>query len=64
VGEGLLASVAPHSAGGGYVNMMMDEGNDNVRAAYRENYERLARIKAAHDPTNLFHTNQNIRPTT
>jgi FAD/FMN-containing dehydrogenase len=54
----------PHSAGGGYVNMMMDEGNENVRAAYRENYTRLAQIKADCDPTNLFHTNQNIRPAT
>jgi len=52
----------PHSAGGGYVNMMMDEGVGNVKAAYRENYGRLARIKAAYDPTNLFCTNQNIKP--
>jgi FAD/FMN-containing dehydrogenase len=43
---------------------MMDEGNENVRAAYRENYTRLAQIKADCDPTNLFHTNQNIRPAT
>jgi FAD/FMN-containing dehydrogenase len=52
----------PHSAGGAYVNMIMDEGEDNVKAAYRENYARLAAIKAAYDPTNLFHTNQNIKP--
>ncbi|MDB5057846.1 MAG: oxidoreductase [Chloroflexi bacterium] len=52
----------PHSAGGAYVNMIMDEGEDNVKAAYRENYGRLAEVKAAYDPTNLFHTNQNIKP--
>jgi FAD/FMN-containing dehydrogenase len=52
----------PHSAGGAYVNMIMDEGEDNVKAAYRENYARLAQIKATYDPTNLFHTNQNIKP--
>jgi FAD/FMN-containing dehydrogenase len=52
----------PHSAGGAYVNMIMDEGEDNVKAAYRENYTRLAEIKAAYDPTNLFHINQNIKP--
>ena len=52
----------PHSAGGGYVNMMMDEGEDNVKAAYRDNYARLAQIKAKYDPTNLFHVNQNIKP--
>lgn len=52
----------PYSAGGGYINMMMDEGEDNVRAAYRENYARLAQIKAKYDPDNLFHVNQNIKP--
>jgi len=52
----------PHSAGGGYINMMMDEGEDTVKAAYRDNYARLAHIKAAYDPTNLFHVNQNIKP--
>ena len=52
----------PYSAGGGYVNMMMDEGTDMVKAAYRDNYVRLAQVKATYDPTNLFHTNQNIKP--
>jgi hypothetical protein len=52
----------PYSAGGGYVNMMMDEGQDRVRASYRENYDRLARIKAQYDPENLFRVNQNIQP--
>jgi FAD/FMN-containing dehydrogenase len=28
----------PHSAGGAYVNMMMDEGQERVRASYRDNY--------------------------
>jgi FAD/FMN-containing dehydrogenase len=53
----------PYSAGGAYVNMMMDEGQERVRAAYRGNYDRLVSIKNAYDPTNLFHVNQNIRPT-
>jgi FAD/FMN-containing dehydrogenase len=43
--------------------MMMDEGQERVKAAYRDNYERLAKIKAKYDPTNLFHVNQNIKPT-
>ena len=52
----------PYSAGGGYVNMMMDEGQERVRAAYGDNYDRLARIKATYDPENLFRVNQNVRP--
>ncbi|MGY0021823.1 FAD-binding oxidoreductase [Streptomyces sp. cg35] len=52
----------PFSAGGAYVNMMMDEGQERVRASYRGNYARLARIKAALDPENLFRLNQNIEP--
>jgi FAD/FMN-containing dehydrogenase len=52
----------PYSAGGGYVNMIMDEGPDLVQAAYRDNYTRLAQVKAKYDPSNLFHVNQNIKP--
>jgi hypothetical protein len=52
----------PYSAGGAYVNMMMDEGQERVRASYRDNYDRLARVKATYDPNNLFRVNQNIQP--
>jgi FAD/FMN-containing dehydrogenase len=52
----------PFSAGGAYVNMMMEEGQDRIEAAYGENYARLARTKAEYDPDNLFHVNQNIKP--
>jgi FAD/FMN-containing dehydrogenase len=52
----------PFSAGGAYVNMMMDEGQERVRAAYRDNYDRLAGIKATYDPDNTFRVNQNIQP--
>jgi FAD binding domain/Berberine and berberine like len=52
----------PYSAGGGYVNFMMEEGADSVQAAYRDNYARLAQIKAMYDPGDLFHVNQNIKP--
>jgi FAD/FMN-containing dehydrogenase len=52
----------PYSAGGGYVNMMMEEGQERVRAAYGVNYERLAQVKAIYDPENFFHVNQNIKP--
>jgi FAD/FMN-containing dehydrogenase len=52
----------PFSAGGAYVNMMMEEGQERVRASYGDHYARLAAIKAKYDPTNLFRMNQNIRP--
>ena len=53
----------PLSAGGAYVNFMMDEGEGRVKATYRDNYERLVAIKTKYDPQNLFHVNQNIKPT-
>jgi hypothetical protein len=52
----------PHSAGGAYVNFMMDEGQERVQATYRGNYQRLARLKRKFDPGNLFCVNQNVRP--
>ena len=55
-------AVHPYSAGGAYVNFMMEEGPDRIRATYRGNYDRLAGIKARYDPHNLFRVNQNIRP--
>ncbi len=54
----------PYSAGGAYLNMIMDEGQERVRAAYGDNYDRLARIKSEYDPNNVFHVNQNIKPAT
>jgi FAD/FMN-containing dehydrogenase len=52
----------PYSAGGAYVNMMMEEGQQRVRDSYRGNYDRLASVKATYDPENLFRVNQNIEP--
>ena len=53
----------PYSAGGAYVNFMMDEGEERVKATYGDNYERLVAIKNKYDPDNLFRVNQNIKPT-
>jgi len=52
----------PYSAGGAYLNFMMDEGQERVQASYRDNYKRLAGIKKKYDPKNFFRVNQNIRP--
>ncbi|BDI28460.1 oxidoreductase [Capsulimonas corticalis] len=52
----------PHSAGGAYMNFLMEEGQDRVQASYGENYPRLQDVKRRYDPENLFRVNQNIRP--
>ncbi len=56
------SALHPYSAGGAYVNFMMEEGEDRIRATYGKNYDRLAKIKKRYDPGNLFRVNQNIRP--
>jgi FAD/FMN-containing dehydrogenase len=52
----------PYSTGGAYVNFMMEEGEDRIKATYGDNYEKLRKIKAKYDPDNFFHVNQNIKP--
>ena len=52
----------PYSAGGAYINFMMEEGDDRIRATYGKNYERLTKVKKRYDPKNLFRVNQNIKP--
>jgi FAD/FMN-containing dehydrogenase len=56
------SALHPYSAGGAYINFMMDEGEERIRATYGGNYKRLAKIKKRYDPGNLFRVNQNIRP--
>jgi FAD/FMN-containing dehydrogenase len=52
----------PTSAGGAYVNFLMNEGQDRIKASYRGNFARLAQVKERYDPDNTFHINQNIQP--
>lgn len=52
----------PLSAGGAYINFLMDEGQDRIQATYLDNYPKLVAAKRKWDPNNLFRVNQNIRP--
>jgi FAD/FMN-containing dehydrogenase/pimeloyl-ACP methyl ester carboxylesterase len=47
--------VRPYGTGGSYVNFQAaDEGADRVRDAYGANFDRVAAIKRAYDPEDLF----------
>ena len=59
---GYQEALHPYSAGGAYLNMIMDEGQERVQASYRGNYARLTQVKKQYDPENVFRVNQNIRP--
>lgn len=60
--RGISADLKRFSNGGVYLNFIGNEGQDRVRAAFGESYERLAQIKAEYDPDNFFRFNQNIKP--
>jgi hypothetical protein len=55
-------AIHPYSSGGAYINFMMEEGQDRIKASYKHNYDRLVQIKRKYDPDNFFRVNQNINP--
>lgn len=59
----LHQAVEPHATGGVYVNLIADDEDDRVPAAYGPNYERLLSLKREWDPNNLLRNNYNIEPT-
>jgi FAD/FMN-containing dehydrogenase len=58
----LFNDTARYSLGSAYVNFMPGDEVDRTADVYGANYERLRQIKGRYDPTNLFRSNQNIRP--
>lgn len=58
----LHASLRDHGTGGEYINNQTDSETERVRAAYGDNYDRLAAIKQEWDPDNVFRMTQNIEP--
>jgi FAD/FMN-containing dehydrogenase len=59
----LWEALRPYAPSAVYVNELVDEGEDRIRAAYGPIYDRLVAVKNRYDPTNLFRLNQNIKPT-
>jgi FAD/FMN-containing dehydrogenase len=57
-------AMTPYTTGDVAMNFLTDdEGRERVRAAYGDNYARLAEVKDEWDPDNLFRGNQNVEPT-
>jgi len=54
------AALRPHLVRGAYANY---ESEDDAGTAYGPNQTRLVALKNKLDPTNLFHLNNNVRPT-
>ena len=58
-----MADAQPYTTIGRYVNDVVETGVDVVRSVYGDaKYERLAALKRAWDPDNVFRLNQNITP--
>jgi FAD/FMN-containing dehydrogenase len=56
-------AVQPYATEGRYVNDVAETGQDVARSIYgAAKHERLAALKRAWDPDNVFRLNQNIRP--
>ena len=55
-----FTALAPHLSGGAYSNFMEDD--ETLDRAYGPTLRRLAELKAAYDPDNVFSLNQNIPP--
>jgi FAD/FMN-containing dehydrogenase len=61
--RGCWAAMQPFADTGVYLNYLLDEGEDRIKAAYGDaNHARLVALKTTYDPTNLFRVNQNITP--
>jgi hypothetical protein len=60
----LIADMQEFSDGSRYLNFpgFHEEGDELIRKAFGEKYERLAALKRKYDPTNFFSLNQNIKP--
>jgi FAD/FMN-containing dehydrogenase len=51
-----------YSSGGAYLNFMINEGQEQIRSSFKNNYDRLKKIKKEYDPYNFFAVNQHFLP--
>ncbi len=59
----VCADVKPFATGATYLNFVGNEGEERIVSGYgRENYDRLAAVKAEYDPEDVFHLHHPIRP--
>jgi hypothetical protein len=57
-----FGATEPFATGGVYVNFMPEDETDRGGSAYGSNTDRLASVKQAYDPNNLFRVNWNVAP--
>jgi FAD/FMN-containing dehydrogenase len=55
-------AMKPWAQQAGYLNYLMDEGDQRIKDSFGANYERMVALKNKYDPTNFFRMNQNIKP--
>lgn len=61
----VCADMGDWATGATYLNFVGDEGEERIVSGYgRENYDRLAAVKAEYDPEDVFHLHHPIRPAT
>ena len=58
LGRAVRTDMRPWSVGATYPNFLGDEGGARLRAAFGDNADRLAQIKRAWDPHEMFGTHQ------
>ena len=61
-GRAAYDTVAPYSSGSHLLTFQSEADDAVIRAAFGDNYARLAEVKRKYDPTNFFALNANIRP--
>jgi FAD/FMN-containing dehydrogenase len=57
------AAMKPWAQEAAYLNYLMDEGEERIKASFGAHYDRMVALKNKYDPANFFRLNQNIKPT-